>query len=220
MRYVLTVIIAFLVVAFCPGLASAQGWNDYQLQVDPGFEIVRANSLDVDLCRSGGSLVYFHGDFPGVGPISGYVVTPTHIFTRHQGRVPRNLFAGDTFENVDPSKTFYFVVDKAAANTPGKFGFGSKVTIDGVPQDDGRPKDVFGPFDEQTFLRQLAVQASVPITWIEPSNPNVVTPIAGSLMFLAISAVVLGWPILLIILVVVVGYVLWRRRSRGRAAAG
>jgi hypothetical protein len=113
MRRVLAVIFAFLIAASCTGRAAAQGWNDYELQIDPGFTIVHANNLDVDLSRTGGSLVYFHGDYPGVGPISGYVVTPTHIFTRHQGRVPRNHFAGDTFENVDPSKTFYFVIEKS-----------------------------------------------------------------------------------------------------------
>ncbi len=220
MRYVLTLVIATLVVAVGSSPAVASGWNDYRLQIDPGFEIVRANSLDVMLCRTGGSIVYFHGDYAGVGPVSGYVVTPTHIFTQHHGRVARNLFAGDTFEDVDPSRTFYFVVDKAAASTPGAFGVGASVTINGVPQDDGRPPDVFGPFNEQEFLGQPAVQAVAPVKWLEPSNPNVVAPLAGSLMFLAISAVVLGWPILLLLLIACVGFMLWRRRSCGRPAAG
>ena len=213
MRHVLTSCLACLLLSACAGRAEGQGWSDYRLQIDPGFEIIRANSLDVDLCRTGGSLVYFHGDYAGVGPIDGYVVTPTHIFTRHQGRVPRNLFAGDTFEDVDPSRTFYFVVDKVAASTPGKFGFAKDVKINGVPVADDRPPDVFGPFDEPTFLRQPAVQAAAPIKWVEPSNPNAAAPLVGSLMFLAISAVVLGWPIILLVVVVVVGYILWRRRG-------
>jgi hypothetical protein len=218
MRHVLTFIVACLLLAVWPGRAEGQGWSDYRIQIDPGFEIVRANSLDIDLCRTGGSLVYFHGDYPNVGPINGYVVTPTHIFTRHQGRVPRNLFAGDTFEEVDPTRTFYFVVDKAAASTPGRFGFFENVKINGAPVDDGRPADVFGPFNEQTFLQQPAVQTAAPVRWVEPSNPSVAKPLLGSLIFLAMSAVVLGWPILVLSFLVVVGYIAWRRCRR--AAAG
>jgi hypothetical protein len=220
MQFLFVFIMALLVVVIGPRSVLASGWNDFSLRIDPGFMIVRASDIDIVLCRTDGSLVYNHDDYPGVGPISGYVVSPSHIFARHHGRVPRGRFAGDTFENVDTSRTFYFVVEKASAATPGKFGFAARVTTDGVRQDDGRPQGVFGPFDEQAFLRQTVGQVSAPFHWIEPSNPNVMKPIVGSLMFLVISAVVLGWPIVLIFAVIVVGYILWRRRTRDRVAAG
>lgn len=168
---------AIFVIAFCfTEPASAAGWHDYELPIDPGFKIVRANELNVVLCHHDRTVLAPRSHV-GVGPICAYAVTPTHIFSRHYGRSPRNLFAGDTYENVDTTKHFFFVTIKSGA-------------------------EVEGPFDEQAFLNHSAVKAVAPIQWIEPKNPNIAAPLFGSLYFLAVSALVLGWPILVAVVAV------------------
>lgn len=184
-----------ILVLACTLPAYGSGWADYELQIDPGFKIVRANALDVGLCQSDGVVILPTGDHAGVGPIYAYAVTPTHILTGHYGRVPRNLFAGDTLENVDTTKRFFFVTKKSDAS-------------------------VSGPFDEQTFLRQAAVQAAAPVTWTEPS-PNVGRRLVGVLFLLMFWLIILG-PIVVPLLIAAFGLLLWRRRrrARGRPAAG
>ncbi len=184
-------LLTLILVLLSTPAAFASGWNDYQLEIDPGFKIFRANSLDVALGRSNGLVILSPRDHPGVGPINAYCVTPTHILTRHHGRAPRNLFAGDSFENVDTTKQFFFVTAKA-------------------------DESVAGPFDEQTFLSQPAVQAVDPVPWVAPSNPNVARPLMGSLRFVVISAIVLRWPIIVLLLTAGAILLVWHRLARGR----
>jgi hypothetical protein len=185
-------LVIFVIAICCTKAASAAGWHDYELPIDPDFKIVRANELDVVLCHHDRTVLAPRSHV-GVGPICAYAVTPTYIFSRHYGRSPRNLFAGDTYENVDMTRHFFFVTIKSGA-------------------------DVQGPFDEQAFLNHSAVKAVAPIQWIEPKNPNIAAPLLGSFYFLAVSVLVLGWPVLVVVVAVVAISIAVRRllcRSRG-----
>jgi hypothetical protein len=177
-----------------PSLALASGWNDYTLPIDSGYEIVHCNSLDVVLTKSDSGVILMPRDYPGLGPINQYAITPSHIFTRHYGRTPRNLFAGDTFEDVDASKTFFCITSKA----------------------DNR---VSGPFSQSAFEIAPEVQSAGALAWKAPSNPNIVTPVLGALFFLATSAFMLGWPIAILLGVVAILVIVRRRRAHGRRAS-
>lgn len=83
-----------------PPCARGQGWADYDYTIGNGYTLFRANSMDVCVTR-GNSVVVFGDTQNGAGPIVQYAVTPTHIYTRHAGRKLRNLFPGDTFEDID-----------------------------------------------------------------------------------------------------------------------
>ena len=170
--------------AMCVVVASvrsvcASGWHDYALQIDPAYEIVRCNSLEVCLDRKNGPLVYVPEDHPRAGPIVGYNVTWSHIFLRTLGRSPRNLFQGDTFEDVDSSVEFFFIVDKS----------NDKLT---------------GPMSLEEFQSHPIVADQETIKWTKPRNPNIIVPLIGNLMFLAASAIMFGWPVLLIVATVVI----------------
>jgi hypothetical protein len=201
------------VIAARPGTAAAQGWSDYELQIDPVFRIVRANDLDVFLARKGGSVVYFHGEYSGVAPINGYIVTETHIFTRHKGRKARNLFAGDTFEDVDPTRTFYFIVDKGVASDEASAG---RITaIDGVPTTNVGVSGVLGPFDEKTFLQQTVVQSLGAIQWSSPKNPNSGRPnLLGPAWRPLVTKFLMIAVLPLLLSLVVVGTFAWRHFNR------
>ena len=147
--------------------ASATGWNDFTLQIDPHYKIVRANVMDIMLCTVDGFFVIDINEHTDVGPLVGYAVTDTHIFVKHLGREPRNLFAGDTYEEVDAGRQFYFVVRKSDGN-------------------------VEGPFDESEFHANLTVAANDSVNWKRPRNPNILLPVAGTLFFLAFTAVMFG----------------------------
>ncbi|WP_153559504.1 hypothetical protein, partial [Roseimaritima sediminicola] len=163
-----------LILAAWLNVAGASGWNDYQLTIDPGYKICRANSLDVCLGHSDGQLIYVPSDYAQTGPINAYNVTPTHIFLHTHGRTPRNLFEGDTFENVDPSQQFFFVLDKS----------------------DDR---LTGPFTIAEFQKQPGVPAEENLQWTEPRNPNAASAAIVGWIFLSAALLMIGWPIFLIV---------------------
>jgi len=146
----------------CPSPATAAGWHDYELQIAPGYTVHRANSMDIALCDNNG-----YAPVPTdttTGPLVGYVVTPNHIFTHHHGRKLRNAFQGDTFEEVDPTRGIYFIVDRGT-------------------------NQVIGPLSLQSFRKRPAVQTATlnnasAINWQVPRNPNILLPMLGSAMFL------------------------------------
>lgn len=161
----LTITFAF----FASSSVFATGWNDYELDIGGGFHIVRCNTLDVCLADSSNQLIYHPQKFDSSGPINAYSVSPNAILLRTYGRTPRNLFAGDTFENVDTTKEYFFVYDRStqslpnplSANDPLLVGFGS-------------------------------------INWTPPKNPNPTFSFAATFVLLAIIAVVIGVPLLLV----------------------
>jgi len=144
----------------------SSGWNDYSLEIGDGYSIFRANNMDVCISNVHGNIILHPDIAENVGPVSKYMTTKTHIFTKNLGRIPRNLFEGDTFENIDPSKEFFFMIIK-------------------------KTDRVVGPFSKEEFNSQKEVIKLKYLDWKTPKNPNVGLPIYGSLMFILISIPIL-----------------------------
>ena len=138
----------------------ASGWNDYVLDIGDGYTINRCNSLDISLSKDD-SIILSPYDFDQVGPIKEYFIANEFIFTKNLGREPRNLFEGDEFEDIDPSREFFFIVHK---NT-------GKVT---------------GPFSNSEFREQPSVKTVEFVDWKNPKNPNIFMPLLGSIIVLII----------------------------------
>ena len=102
---------------------------DFDMTIGGGYGYVHCNSMDTVITKAYSSTVIFSPrDYAGVGPIKAYSSTQSYIFLRTTGRKNRSLFDGDTFENVDNAKTFYFVIDKADDSTAGPL---TKTEFDG-----------------------------------------------------------------------------------------
>lgn len=95
----------------------ASGWGDYRLDIAPGYTIIRNNSFEVGLTNN--SVVYFPKRGGRSGPISGYTVSPTHIFFRTTGQKPRNKFTGDRIILADTAIEYFFVVDRSNGSLVG-----------------------------------------------------------------------------------------------------
>lgn len=149
------------IILLDPISAWATGWNDYELPLQGGYSIFRANSLEVTLLRDRRTIVS-HFDFPEIGPITDYFQDGDTIFLRTAGAKDRKLFDGDTFKDVDLTKTFYFVVT-------------------------GSDPTVYGPLNEQHFLAHELVRYKLPINWQIPRNPNFWTPLFGASLFIIIA---------------------------------
>jgi uncharacterized membrane protein len=149
------------------GSVHASGWNDYNLDIGDGYMVFRANSMDVCIGQTGGSLILYPQDYAEVGPVIAYDMRTDFILTKNAGRIPRNLFEGDTFENVDYEKEWHFLIPKAT-NEP------------------------LGPFTETVFLNVLEEKGIQNIEWVRPRNPNFWTPLLGGLMFIAIAIPILA----------------------------
>jgi hypothetical protein len=143
------------------------GWNDYSLDIGDGYMVFRANSMDVCIGQAGGSIILYPQDYAEVGPVVAYEVKNEYILTKNAGRIPRNLFEGDTFENVDYGKEWYFVIPKAT-------------------------DEPLGPYAKADFLDVLKEKGIQNVDWVEPKNPNFWTPLFGSLMFIAIAIPILA----------------------------
>lgn len=158
---------AILALIFLSGTLYASGWNDYSLEIGDGYTVFRANSLDVCIGRTGGSLILYPKDYDKVGPVVAYEMKNNYILTKNAGRVPRNLFEDDTFENVDYEMEWYFVIPKAT-------------------------DEPLGPFTKDVFLATLGEKGIQNSGWTKPKNPNFWTPIFGSLIFLVIAIPILA----------------------------
>lgn len=146
----------------------ASGWNDYSLDIGDGYMVFRANSMDVCIGRTDGRLILYPQNYHAkVGPVIAYDMKNEFILTKNAGRVPRNLFEGDTFENVDYGKEWYFLIPKAT-NEP------------------------LGPYTKIAFFEVLKEKGIQNVEWIRPKNPNFWTPLLGSLMFIAIAIPILA----------------------------
>ena len=82
----------------------ASGWNDYELDIGDGYSVFRMNSMDVCIGTKGGSLILYPSDYKHVGPVIDYQMLEKYILTKNAGVNPRNLFEGDTFEDIDYTK--------------------------------------------------------------------------------------------------------------------
>lgn len=146
----------------------ASGWNDYKLDIGDGFSIVRANSLEVVLVSSDNTITLYPGDYEGVGPIVAYSMKKDYIFTKNAGRYKRNLFEGDTFEDIDYDKKFFFIVDKKNEN-------------------------IDGPLTEKQFSFMVQKLGDFKVKWKKPRNPNFLVSLIGTLIFLFMSFFILVW---------------------------
>jgi uncharacterized membrane protein len=160
-------ILAILTLIFISGSVHAAGWNDYSLDIGDGYMVFRANSMDVSIGQTGGSLILYPQDYAGVGPVIAYDMKDNFILTKNAGSVPRNLFEGDTFENIDQGREWYFVIPKAT-NEP------------------------LGPYTKEAFMNVLREKTIQNVDWVEPRNPNFWTPVLGSLIFIAIAIPILA----------------------------
>ncbi|MEM7456338.1 MAG: hypothetical protein AAF456_18475 [Planctomycetota bacterium] len=174
--------------------ALASGWNDYSLNIAPGYEIARCNTFDIGLVDASSAFIYFPERGGKSGPISGYIVSPSHIFLRTTGQRPRNKFAGDTYVYADSSIEYFFVVDRS-------------------------DNSLVGPLTAAEFSADPYGSTLGNPDWIVPKNPGPERAYAGQLMFLAISAVIFGGPILLVGMLIFVVYRLVRK-PKGNAAPG
>ncbi len=155
----ITAILTFLLSA---SVCFASGWHDYTLDIGDGYNVFRANSMDVCIGKANGRLILYPNDHDNVGPVVRYIVTPDYVLTKNLGRKPRNLFEGDTFQNVDSSQEHFFVIAKVN-------------------------DEVSGPYSEEEFLQRPEVASLGQLDWQIPTNPNRLTPLLGNIMFIAFS---------------------------------
>ena len=163
--------VAVLVWCVVPIAASAQGWHDYTRDIGDGYFLFRNNSFDIGIALRNGvlnSVLISPDNFSGIGPLCGYCVTDSLIFVQTYGSRPRRLFDGDTYLEVDPSKQFYFIVEKGT----------SRVT---------------GPLSRRAFEGHDSVKEHVPILWEAPKNPNMARAVLWDFamlpMFLLLASV-------------------------------
>jgi hypothetical protein len=128
--------------------AMGQGWGDYELRINSGHIIYRANSVDVGVMRPDSSVILHPQSYPGVGPIVRYSDTDRYLLTEHIGRKPRQLSPEDRLEESDWDRRYYFLIRKA---------------------DDG----VMGPFDRIGFDSSPEVRGLGSIRWKALNRPNV-----------------------------------------------
>ncbi len=147
-------------------IAFGSGWHDYQMEIGDGYSLFRNNSMDVGIGKKDNSIILFPMDYEGIGPVTSYQISVAYILTKNKGRKDRNLFEGDTSEEIDNNKDFFFILQK---------------------KDNG----VFGPYKEIEF-EKVAKEKGIEIKeWIIPKNPNYWRPLLGNLMFIALSIPIL-----------------------------
>ncbi|MBN2578120.1 MAG: hypothetical protein JXB10_03935 [Pirellulales bacterium] len=184
-RFILILVFGFVAINGVYG----SGWSDYQLDIGDGFSIVRCNGLDVCLCDKNHGMIYCPSQFVGTGPINGYALTENAVYLRTYGRKSRNLFAGDKFENVDPSREFFFIYDR-------------------------KTEQLSPPLTAADFNTEVEPLSSSLISWIQPRNPNPDLPLRGAARFLGVIALYFLAP--LTILIALSGVLLYAVRKRGR----
>ena len=130
---------------------------DYEMAIGDGYRYVNCNSIETGVCAANsGGVIFTPLDYPNVGPVVELSTNKSHIFLRNVGRKNRSLFLGDTLEEIDETKSFFFVIDKSDDSTT-------------------------GPLSLAEFNTHNSVVLAKPIQWREPRNPLVRTV----LMYLA-----------------------------------
>lgn len=178
-----------LVLIFFTSIGFASGWNDFTLDIGDGYNIVRCNSMDVCIGKADMSLILYPEKYSNVGPVVYYFTTPKFIFTKNLGRKPRNLFQGDTFEDIDSSQEFFFIISKGT-------------------------DEIAGPLSASQFAGRPEVADIASLNWQAPKNPNIAIPLFGSLMFLVISVPILAIKFFWITIPLVAGVVVLIRYIR------
>jgi hypothetical protein len=159
--------LAFFTFLASTSVCMASGWQDYTLDIGDGYNVFRANSMDVCIGKANGRIILHPWNYAGVGPVVQYINAPQHILTKNFGRKPRNLFEGDSFEEIDPSRSYFFVIAKANDR-------------------------VHGPLSEEELSQRPEVANLGTLDWQTPKNPNFWRPLLGNLFFLALSIPILA----------------------------
>lgn len=144
----------------------ASGWGDFSLDIGDGYSVYRCNSLDVCIGKADGSLILYPDKHESVGPVIQYITTPQYVFTKNLGRKHRDMFEGDTFQNIDTSQEFFFIIFK------------------------GTDK-VAGPLSKDEFMIRPEISGSGQLDWKTPRNPNFWLPLVGNTIFLVV--IILLW---------------------------
>ena len=170
----------------------ATGWLDYTLDIGAGFAVYRMNSFEVCLGGTDRSLLICPSDFPGqVGPLLDYAVADSVVATRHSGVRPDPR--NPSLPAADETIEWFFLVDRTS-------------------------RQPLGPFSRADFDRHRLRPSQ--LNWQQPHNPNFWRPVLGTLYFLGMSAVILGWPLAIVgVLFLFAGLAWWRIRRGHRAAA-
>ena len=189
-----------LIILLTATNAHATGWLDYKLDIGDGYTIWRNNSIDINVANSEDRiLIGFNDNNNPVGPVVAYAATDQFIFTRNLGKKQRNLFEGDTFQNVDPEQEYFFILTK-------------------------KTDSVVGPLTNEKFNSRAEIKASSPIIWEIPQNPNFWLPLFGTLMFLLVSLPILAMKFSWITIPVSISivFLVWhfRRKRRLNASTG
>jgi uncharacterized membrane protein len=182
-------IFVILMLLLWSSVCFASGWNDFTLDIGDGYNVFRANSMDVCIGKEDGSLILYPDKYNNVGPVIRYITSPEFIFTKNLGRKPRNLFDGDTFQDIDSSQEFFFIISKGT-------------------------DEVVGPLSASQFHSRPEVASLASLDWQIPKNPNFWLPLFGSLMFLAIAILILAIKYLWITVPVIIVFVLLIRSLR------
>lgn len=176
-----------LVYFFSASVCFAFGWHDYTLDIGEGYSVFRANSMDVSIIKEGHGFILHPDEYDSVGPVVRYVTTAEYIFTKNLGRKPRNKFEGDTFENIDRSAEFFFIISKET-------------------------DEVIGPLSEDEFKKCPEVASLDNLYWQIPRNPSFWRPLWGDIMFLAYVVWILLFRFLWIVIPVIVVLFIFVRR--------
>jgi hypothetical protein len=80
-----------LAVLLSASVCLASGWNVFTLDIGDGYPVARANSMDVCIGRTDGSLILSPRDHDKVGPVVRHITTPDCILTKNLGSKPRKL---------------------------------------------------------------------------------------------------------------------------------
>ena len=125
------------------------------------------NTLDISIGKSDGLIILDPRNFEKVGPVVSYQMLDLFILAKTKGRKDRHLFQGDTFQEVDYEKEYYFILRKS---------------------DDF----IYGPYNPAQFQDKINELKIAPTEWVQPENPNRHISIIGSLIFVAIAIPILA----------------------------
>jgi hypothetical protein len=172
-------------LTFLSTSAIASGWNDYTMNIAPGFAVSRMNSFEVCLTGSDHSIIICPDDPPTFGPLFAYAVTDRAIITRHFGATRSS--ANPAMWDADHKREFFFYVTRAGAR-------------------------VQGPYSAAEW-EHAKLPALDNVSWKEPRNPNTWTPLVGNAMIAIIALSYIAWP-LAVMAFLYGGFVIYRTFRR------
>jgi hypothetical protein len=189
-RLMRSVLNSSMLVLLTSNFLWATGWLDYKLDIGGGFAIYRANAFDISLGGSDGSLLICPSDFPGQVGPLREYAITDSVVATRHSGV-RPHPDNPSLPTADDAIEWFFLVKRASPTA-------------------------IGPMTRAEFARLHPSS----LAWVRPSNPNFWRPVFGTLYFLALSALILGWPVgIAAAMISLAGFAWWRLRRRQREAA-